>query len=210
MLNSILRCDTGFCYIFLYSINMKHFLPTAAILLLLASCGAADKSAATDSNDSSTPATTTEQTETIDSPTSDTVEIAESADTADPTQLFLDKLPAPRKVIINNMKKRGKYLSKLGFKGKEKFVPLVPDDNTNPYNNDYYKGKYTLKGDNGEVCTIEWEEENYDLIYNTVTGNKEALQRYYNLWKKERMKSLTWEAKVSLKGNTIKYDSFFP
>lgn len=107
---------------------------------------------------------------------------------------FLNALPDPKKIVWDA--KAGKYLKSLGFEGSSKG------------NEDYAEGTYTLTmGD--KTCKVHYTSEfNVGDTEVTITGDDDALDKFYK--KASKMKASYEEGgtTVEKKGNTIYISSF--
>lgn len=131
-----------------------------------------------------------EQQAQLDSLRQDSIAKGESDD-------FFNSLPDPKKIVWDM--KAGKYLKSLGFEGSTKIINADEEES---------EGTYTLtKGDRS--CKVHFTTEFHEGVTKvTITGDDEALSKFYK--KASKMKATYEEGgtTVEKKGNTVIIDSF--
>lgn len=174
---------------------MKKLLLGAAALFLMASCSGNGPTEKT-KEDSVRIADSIAQVEAaqaaaeqarLDSIRADSIKQAEA-------DAFYNKLPDPKKIVWNE--KAGNYLKKLGFSG-----------NTHG-DEGYAEGTYILT-DGDKTCKVHFTtESNTSDTEVTITGDDNALEKFYKRASKMRASSFEGGTEVKKKGNTIYISSF--
>lgn len=177
---------------------MKKLLFGAAAVLLMASCsgnGSAEKTEKT-GEDSARISDSIAQVEAAqaasekahqDSLRADSIQKAEA-------DAFYNKLPDPKKIVwdVN----AGKYLKKLGFSGSSR-----GDEES-------AEGTYTLT-DGDKTCKVHYTTEfNIGDTEVTITGDEEALNKFYKRASKMKASYEEGGTTVEKKGNTVYISSF--
>ena len=174
---------------------MKKLLLGAIVIFLMASCsgnGASEKA----NEDSIRIADSIAQVEAakvaaeqarLDSIRADSIKQVEA-------DAFYNKLPDPKKIVWDG--KAGNYLKKLGFSG-----------NTHG-DEDYAEGTYILTyGD--KTCKVHFTTEpNEGDTEVTITGDDNALEKFYKRASKMRASYFEGGTEVTKKGNTIYISSY--
>lgn len=130
----------------------------------------------------------------IDSLRQDSIQKAEKA------AEFANHLPDGKKLGSQNGAGMARYLKSLGFKGSYQNLGNEFDEAS--------KGSFSFASED-KKCSVSWDQDfNLSTIRVTITGDAEALQKFYNQAKKLITRYGEGGTDVSLKGNTVVIESF--
>lgn len=111
---------------------------------------------------------------------------------------FYNSLPNIKKLALSDDKKETQYLHSLGFNGSFKVEGMEEDWRAN--------GTFTLE-EGQRKCIVKAHIDGYNQEYNiTITGDDEAMDKYYAETKKIKRTVYGSPIKTKLKGNTLKIE----
>lgn len=176
---------------------MKKLFILPFAICLLTSCGAKTDSAETTEAENDTLAATAQQ------PVVEETIVEEVAE--EPVDTFANSIPAAKSLLKEN-KKVDAYLKSLGYEGSYRKIKGVENNYASGTT-----GSYTLEV-NGKTCKVVWYEGEsadsgcYDFTTEvTITGDADALAKFYKDAKKQKPKDLHYESyfDVDKKGDKV-------